>query len=369
MVCEAAPSSKGGRVKHETLKERRAEYDANVWDHTTDAFQMEFDFRRPLDEDELKMLAAITSCIWNGATDAELAREIKRIVGKDESRLFVVMQQAGLTRNKIVQDLRAASAQLSLKVPGKPIGILLSTAAWKVGGPYLAARLRKVLEPVAALEDPMPAFEAINQATWPHWIRQERAKRQGHEAEYRVAIILDSLGIPFVPEQKSENPLCADAQIDGESYDLVVADVSRPVMVMKSTVQTANIGQFGESKAHLEVTQAQAALKNRFDTPPILLAMVDGVGFRSNIAGLEGVLANADEFCQFKTIWKAPVIAASQLGLPLSLALPEAAILTHASFLGRYADKLTINEATDEVRSSAPPLSVVDAGEGFLWRD
>lgn len=351
-----------------TLEERRAEFDANVWDHTADAFQMEFDVRRPLDADELAMLAEVCEALGRGCDDDEIAELIHELVDGDRDMLLVLMQQAGLTRNKILTDLKARRAELGIRVPADPGGLLSNSAAWAAAGPYLAARLREVLEPLATLDDPGVGFEAVNQATWPHWIRQERAKRQGHEAEYRVAVMLDALGIPFVPEEKSENPLCRDAQIDGISYDLVVPDLDEPVMVLKSTVQTSNIGQFGESKAHLEVTQAADSLENTYDEAPMLVALVDGVGFHSNTAGLHGVLESVDHFCQFKTIWKAAVIAAVPQEIALNLALSEASIRAHDEFLEEYGDGITVHTATDGLRRRLPAMHVVDAGEAFIWR-
>ena len=55
---------------------------------------------------------------------------------------------------------------------------------------------------------------------------------------------------------------------------------------------------------------------------PMLVAFVDGVGFKSNMAGLEAVLNNADEFIQFATCWKLPVIAARVFGAAVELWIP-----------------------------------------------
>ena len=353
-----------------SLDRRLDEFNDNVWDHTQDAFQLNFDLRRPLDPEELELLTSLTDAIREGMDDDRLAKELTEAIDQDEARLFILMQQAGLTRNKIVTDLKAAAAQTGVKISSSPATLLRSKAGWSVAAPYLAARLRKTLEPLMALEDPSPAFEAVNQSTWPHWIRQERAKRQGHEAEYRVAVVLDALDIPFVPPEKAENPLCRDAQIDGISYDLVVPDITTPALVLKSTVQTSNIGQFGESKAHLEVSEAAEMLASSPGHRPLLIALVDGIGFRSNIAGLKGVLATVDEFCQFKTLWKAPVVAASCLGLDLEIALPAGIAETHSDFLGRYGTSgVSVYEATEDLRSEVAAAPLVDAGEGFLWRD
>lgn len=351
-----------------TVRVRRHEYDLHVWDHTQDVFQASFDLRRPFSELELEVLDSLASGIGSGMDDVELARALKKVLASDPEPLFAVMQAAGLTRNKIITDMKASSAARGLRVPGKPIDLLRVPGTWEVAGPYLAFRVRKVLEPVATLPSKARRliFEAINQATFPGWIRQERAKRQGHEAEARIATMLAKLGIPFVPEEKADNPMCRDAQINGISYDLVVPDLSNPVMVLKSTVQTANIGQFGESKADLEVSQAITSLDDAFGGKrPLLLAMIDGVGFRSNVAGLHGVLANADEFCQFETLWKAAVIAAHGVGEVVTVALPKGHAAEHHEFLGKFAGAVKLVDLSDRFRA-ADPASLVDAGEALL---
>jgi hypothetical protein len=357
---------------HESVADRRSEFDAHLWDHASDPFQMGFDVRRPLAEHELVVLDKLAAAIASGDDDANVASALRRLLVDDPDAIFAVMQLVGLTRNKIIVDLKAATAALGVAIPGRPEGLPRSSAAWKYAGPYLVTRLRKVLEPIAALRPAArrATFEAVNQATYSGWIRQERAKRQGHEAEHRVAVLLFSLGIEFVPEEKAENPLCRDQQIGGISYDLVVPNAEKPVLVMKSTVQTANIGQFGESKADLEVVQAQASLAQRYPkNRPVLVAMIDGVGFRSNTQGLHGVLGNADEFAQFKTIWKIPVVAAARLGLSLTVALPAGHAREHADFLSRYAsEQLTVAELTEEFRAAHNLADLIEAGEAVLLR-
>jgi hypothetical protein len=92
----------------------------------------------------------------------------------------------------------------------------------------------------------------------------------------------------------------------------------------------------------------------------VLLALVDGVGFRGNTAGLEGVLTKADEFCQFRTLWKAVVIASSLLGRPLRLVLPRGARARHEEFLARYG----YTDRTEE--ADEPPADGVPAGEATI---
>ena len=342
----------------EPLAVRRNEFESHVWNHSEDVFQTDFDMRQRLGESELEPLRVIARSVRDGADDEALAEEIKRLMISRPEHIYVLMQAVGLTRNKIITDLKAALPTAS--VPGKAEILHRRPDVWTHAGRYLALRLRTVLAPIAALEGDSlhGALEALNQATWPGWIRQERAKRQGHEAEHRVAVVLASLGIPFVPAEKATNPLCPDAQIEGVSYDIVVPSLLDPAICVKATVHTSNIGQYGESKDALEIAEARQSLNSHFAKPPTLLAMIDGVGFRSNRAGLDGVLQGADEFCQFKTLWKVGVLGAAAVGKTVELFLPDAD--DHLPFLARYKStirlKSTLAGATDWL----------EAGEGFV---
>lgn len=195
------------------------------------------------------------------------------------------------------------------------------------------------------------AMEALNQATWPGFIRQERAKRSGHEAEGRVALLLLSARMQFEPAEKADNPLCRDAQIDGLSFDIVVPNVKKPKLLFKATVHTSNIGQYGESKDHLEVDEARRWIDGKYgaNDRPVLVALIDGVGFESNRAGLDGVLEKADEFCQFRTIWKILVLASSALERKLTLLLPKTELVYFQDFLAVHSKWTTAKEYSTEV--------------------
>jgi hypothetical protein len=210
----------------------------------------------------------------------------------------------------------------------------------------------------------MPSvFQALNQSTWPGYVRQERAKRSGHEAEFRLATLFSSLKIPFVPEEKAENPLCRDAQIGGISFDIVVPDLRAPKIVFKATVHTANIGQYGESKDHLEIDEARRWLDTLPGAErPLLVALIDGVGFRSNSAGLNGVLLKSDEFCQFRTIWKAAILAARATRRALDVYLPADALKRHAGFIDRYR----FSDHSHDKEGLGNVLGLIEAGEAFI---
>jgi hypothetical protein len=202
-------------------------------------------------------------------------------------------------------------------------------------------------------------LQGLNQATWPGYIRQERAKRSGHEAEYRIATLLLRLGIPFAPEEKADNPLCRDAMWREISFDIVVPNIQQPTVCIKSTVHTSNIGQYGESKDHLEVDEARRMIDRLpAASRPTLVGFIDGIGFESNSAGLNGVLEKVDEFCQFSTIWKLGVICAKRTNKRARLHLEASDMDKHASFLARYSDVVTFE--------SLPFPEGIEAGRGLI---
>jgi hypothetical protein len=321
------------------LAERHAEFNDNIWDHAVDAFQTQFDQRRQLSDDEKELLREAVK-IASEPEDDKAALRLRQVLRSDIQGLSLLLQVLGLTRSKILSDLKGSAQAKTerIAIPSSHKNLPYSTA-WKLAGPYLVARIRSVFGHAELPESDLdPLFECLNQATWPGYIRQERAKRSGHEAEYRLATLFSSVGIPFQPAEKADNPMCKDAQIGGISFDLVVPHVRTPAVVIKSTVHTANIGQYGESKDHLEVDEAKNYLDSNFkpSARPLLLALIDGVGFRSNRAGLTGVLQKADEFCQFRTIWKGALVASDRVSHPVELALETDAQHRHEEFIRRY---------------------------------
>jgi hypothetical protein len=346
------------------LQSRRTEFEAFVWDHAADPFQASFDERRELSQAEKLFLIEVHKIVVN-PDDSSALKSLTLIINNNREYFALLLQIVGLTRNKIISDLRGSEAlkKSNIPVPSSYAGVP-GSRAWEFAGPYILKRLRGVVGIVDPTK-PMigEVFEALNQSTWPGYVRQERAKRSGHEAEYRLATLFSSLRIPFSPVEKSENPLCRDVQIAGISFDLVVPNERSPLVVFKATVHTANIGQYGESKDHLEVDEARRWLdgldKRR---RPLLVALIDGVGFRSNRAGLNGVLEKSDEFCQFRTIWKAVIVAASRSGMRFDVVLPKDQINTFSNFLDRYGYKnyCRPRETVSNI------VGFVEAGDAFI---
>ena len=310
-------------------------------------------------------------CLKQGAVDQFLVQILQRLLKQNPEGIFLVLQICGLTRNKIISDLKAIVKTTGSRhtVPANQTH-LATRGIWELAGPYLATRLKATLEPLVSLEYAEPALQAVNQATWPGYIRQERAKRQGHEAERRIAELLLSLSIPFEPIDKADRPLSGDVQIAGISFDLVVPDTSNPRLCIKSTVQTANIGQFGESKTHLEIEQAKKVLQSKYSlNPPMLVAFIDGVGFHSNTAGLHGVLGSADEFAQFRTIWKVAVLAGYALDTIIDIAFPGNHQSQHSSFLTEYNEAINITSLESWNRGQLISYGFIQAGEAMVGQE
>lgn len=333
------------------LDRDRDEFFRFVWDHSKDPFILAFEQRRLLTSDEQNWLTLVFKYCFLEDEDVAIT-SVKNLIESEGTQVtLLLIQIAGLTRNKVITDLRS-----SLGKPNAPGSYkTLHSMPTGEGIRYLLMRLRSVFSPLRHLNIQSNSqiiqsiFESLNQATYPGFIRQERAKRQGHEAERRLAVLLDSLNIPFVPEEKLDNPLSRDVQIEGVSFDLAVPDTENPKILVKSTVQTANIGQFGESKSALEVEEAKAKIENIYPNlpPPYLVALIDGVGFESNREGLDRVLQSVHEFVQFRTLWKFAVLASYVVGKKLKIEKhPE--LEYFEDFLEKYAHVVEICENVPE---------------------
>src|SRR5207237_8879928 len=96
-----------------------------------------------------------------------------------------------------------------------------------------------------------------------------------------------------------------------------------------------------------------------------LLALIDGIGFTSNRAGLDGVLSVADEFCQYRTLWKAAVLCSALTKIAIKLELPTAVIKEQHAFLTRF-NFLKSVFPKEEGRDAKYRLP---AGDGFVLFD
>lgn len=342
------------------VEARLREFQRHVWDHTEDAFQASFDLRAPLPTQDVADLCKLIDLMSDGASDEVLSDQLGAQLKRRPSLIFTVVQLLGLTREKLRTDVKPALAAAGVRTPTKVDRFASREDVWGIAGPYLALRLRNVMTNLLGSDSKQipSALEALNQATWPGYIRQERAKRSGGEAEQRLAILLRKLSLPFAPEAKADNGLTKDANFAGQSFDLIVPNIVEPRLCIISMVHAANIGQYGESKA-TDARDAKQALKKVVD-PPKLGVLADGVGFDSNRAGLEGLLTHADEFFQFETLWKAAVVAAAVTQAHVVLVLPDQD--QHRDFLDRYRGAVSVRSSTDD----KPGWTV--AGEAVIRR-
>ena len=325
---------------------RRSEFDKHVWDHSTDPNQMTFDQAKPLEGYQYIYISQLVTALSNSEDDHALASLLKTQSLARHGYIVRVAQLIGLTRTKPQTDLKPA-----LKAAGLPAPALERFAyndrVWELAGNYLIPRFRKVFTSLVSVDgdELIACLDALNTATWPGYVRQERAKKSGGYAEQGMAIFLNSLGIKFEPRRKIDTGLTADAHVSGESFDLVVPDERTPLLCIISMAHSSNIGQYGESKAN-DVRSAKSAIESLVPQPK-LGVFADGAGFYSNAAGLNTILSEADEVFQYKTIWKLGVCAAGILGYTTQLVLPDAE--HHLDFLDRYSASVEILSNAESV--------------------
>jgi hypothetical protein len=343
-----------------TLDERRGEFKEFVWNHAIDEFQLKYDECPPLPQPLVDWLRGLLAP-KHIADASAMAAAIRDAVRAKPEYLLRLLQVLGLTRNKIITDLKPAIRSQTLRVAtSKAAALFRSSEGARLASEYLAPKVMAVFHGFSEIPS-AECLRALNQATWPGYIRQQRAKESGHEAERRMALLLFECGFPFEPEEKLENPKSGDVRINMVSYDLVCPGAESALMRVKSTVHASNPGEYGKEKGLSSIKLA----RERIDADPdreriTLLALIDGVGCESIKGLLDGVLQTADEFCQFRTMWKAAVIAGAKVGRPVIVALPEAETARFVDFCGRHGAKLVRREAVRD------PEEWITAGDALV---
>lgn len=102
-----------------SLEKRREEFNKHVWNHSVDPFQLQFDDRRPLNDTEIEGLRVIAKASLLETDPAKATAAIRQTLRLQPILFPVALQLVGPTRNKILQDLKAAarSAPVAQSIP------------------------------------------------------------------------------------------------------------------------------------------------------------------------------------------------------------------------------------------------------------
>lgn len=150
--------------------------------------------------------------------------------------------------------------------------------------------------------------------------QQKLTKRRGHGMEQRFAIFLKELSIPFLPEDRAENPMSRDPNVVKKSFelspktkntwafDLIVENNHyQSIAFVQSLIHTSDPGQYGVNKSDETVTIKQELDEYNDNTGghKELWGIVDGVGFAENKKGtIDKMLDEFDTFIQLNSIYK-----------------------------------------------------------------
>ncbi|WP_456322949.1 hypothetical protein [Hydrogenimonas sp.] len=152
--------------------------------------------------------------------------------------------------------------------------------------------------------------------------QQKLTKRRGHGMEQRFAIFLQELGIPFLPEDRAENPMSRDPNVLKSTFelspkitnrtwafDLIIQDYQlESIAFVQSLIHTSDPGQYGVNKSDETVTikRELEEYNNQYGYNKELWGIVDGVGFAENKKGtIDKMLDEFDTFIQLNSIYKA----------------------------------------------------------------
>lgn len=146
------------------LSLRRQEFRDFTWNHAEDAFQARFDVCAMLSADEATALAELLRPV-HFRDESKFARRVRDYVEGHKRRLRKLLQLTGLTRNKIVQDIKAFVRSKAIRTAvTSPEAIFRSSTGVELGATYLAQQALRVFGHLRAAPTP-DFFEAVNQAT------------------------------------------------------------------------------------------------------------------------------------------------------------------------------------------------------------
>ncbi len=156
----------------------------------------------------------------------------------------------------------------------------------------------------------------------PKEIQQEETKKRGHGAEQALAILLNNIGVSFIPDQRHINPMSQDdPNVDKNTFtlaprdekktwsmDLILTQGDYSRIFIQSLIHSSDPGQYGVNKSG-ETVSVKTGLTKHNSTCLIkkeLWGLVDGVGFIENPEHtIFKMIQQFDTFIQLKTLYKA----------------------------------------------------------------
>lgn len=168
----------------------------------------------------------------------------------------------------------------------------------------------------------------------PKEAQQNEAKRRGHGPEAKLAKLVRSLGVSFVPKDKDTRPMGEhDPNINRETFtivrreadktfssDLVILDSEGNVRVcVVGLIHSSDPGQFGVDKSNtvIDIKRSMDAFNREAQQNKSveIWGLVDGVGYSENKSGtIHKMLPHFHNFFQMKSLYKA-ALGLHRLGL------------------------------------------------------
>ena len=156
----------------------------------------------------------------------------------------------------------------------------------------------------------------------PKEIQQEETKKRGHGAEQALALVLNKIGVSFIPDRRHINPMSQDdPNVDKETFeiaprdeettwsmDLIIKHNENLRVFVQGLIHSSDPGQYGVNKSG-ETVLVKTGLTNHNTTSPVkkeLWGLVDGVGFIENPENtIFKMIGQFDTFVQLKSLYKA----------------------------------------------------------------
>lgn len=156
----------------------------------------------------------------------------------------------------------------------------------------------------------------------PKEIQQEETKKRGHGAEQALAVVLNNIGVSFIPDRRHINPMSQDdPNVDKETFeiaprdeettwsmDLIIKHNENLRVFVQGLIHSSDPGQYGVNKSG-ETVLVKTGLINHNTTSPVkkeLWGLVDGVGFIENPENtIFKMIGQFDTFVQLKSLYKA----------------------------------------------------------------